>query len=271
MILAPTAGRRRSASRSYASRTRLRRHRAASSFAAYSAASLAASSGSIGAAAGIPASPAQKLSLPKLPDNNFVPLTVAQVQTLAKAAPPHASALVLVQAGLGPRLGELLALRAKEVSLTFRVVRIQEQLTQNGKQRTDTKNGVHRTVPISDLVVEVLRAHMADFPPTTEDELIFTVNGIAWRQDQYDRVFRRAVQDGGLPTGTTSHTLRHHFVSVLLHAGISVVEVAELIGDTAEMVTKVYGHVMPNSEDRPRRPIDLAWSTDGQATVSDLG
>jgi len=46
--------------------------------------------------------------------------------------------------------------------------------------------------------------------------------------------------------------LRHHYVSVLLDAGESVITVAERIGDTPEMVLKVYGHVMPNTEDRTR-------------------
>jgi site-specific recombinase XerD len=36
------------------------------------------------------------------------------------------------------------------------------------------------------------------------------------------RVFKPAVQKAGLPAGTTSHDLRHHYASVLLAAGESV-------------------------------------------------
>lgn len=65
----------------------------------------------------------------------------------------------------------------------------------------------------------------------------------------------------GLPTGTTIHDLRHHCASVLLAAGESVVAVAERLGhETATLVLKTYGHLMPDSEDRTRRAVDEAWS-----------
>jgi integrase len=73
------------------------------------------------------------------------------------------------------------------------------------------------------------------------------------------------VQRIGL-TGTTTHDLRHHYASVLLAAGESVVAVAERLGDTPQMVLKVYEHIMPDSEDRTRRAIDQAWSGDGRGT-----
>jgi hypothetical protein len=48
----------------------------------------------------------------------------------------------------------------------------------------------------------------------------------------------------------------------------SLKRVAERLGDTPEMVLKVYGHIMPDSEDRTRRAIDAAWTTDGLQTAS---
>jgi integrase len=65
--------------------------------------------------------------------------------------------------------------------------------------------------------------------------------------------------------------LRHHYASVLLEAGESVVAVAERLGhENATLVLKTYGHLMPDSEDRTRRAIDDAWS-DGLRTASDHG
>ena len=64
----------------------------------------------------------------------------------------------------------------------------------------------------------------------------------------------------GLPDGTTSHDLPHHYASVLLAAGQSVVAVAERLGhENATLVLKTYGHLMPDSEDRTRRAMDEAW------------
>lgn len=80
-----------------------------------------------------------------------------------------------------------------------------------------------------------------------------TAKGFPYRQEHYSaRIFAPAVRKARLPVGTSSHSLRHHYVSVLLDAGESVITVAERIGDTPEMVLKVYGHVMPNTEDRTR-------------------
>jgi integrase len=80
------------------------------------------------------------------------------------------------------------------------------------------------------------------------------------------------VRRAGLPAGTTSHHLRHHYASVLLAAGESVVAVAERLGhENATLVLKTYGHLMPDSEDRTRRAIDAAWTTDGLETASAHG
>jgi integrase len=70
----------------------------------------------------------------------------------------------------------------------------------------------------------------------------------------------RAVSEAGLPKGTTSHDLRHHYASVLLAGGESVVAVAERLGhEDASLVLSTYGHLMPDSDDRTRSAIDAAW------------
>jgi integrase len=69
------------------------------------------------------------------------------------------------------------------------------------------------------------------------------------------------VKKAQLPEGTTTHDLRQHYASVLLHAGESVVAVAERLGhENASLVLSTYGHLMPGSEERTRRAIDAAWS-----------
>ncbi len=87
-------------------------------------------------------------------------------------------------------------------------------------------------------------------------------NGTPYRHDYYGtRIFSEAVAKAGLPVSTTSHDLRHHYASVLLAQGESVVAVAERLGHhNASLVLSTYGHLMPDSEDRTRRAIDNAWS-----------
>ncbi len=77
-------------------------------------------------------------------------------------------------------------------------------------------------------------------------------------------VFRSAVAIAGLPEGTTSHDLRHHYASVLLAAGESVIAAAERLGhENATLVLTTYGHLLPDSEERTRRAVDLAWGAPG--------
>jgi integrase len=119
------------------------------------------------------------------------------------------------------------------------------------------------------MVAEALAEHMRAYPPLRDGSLFYGHNGQPYAHAFYGtRTLKRAVdrlaavKGSTFPAGTTSHDLRHHYASVLLAAGESVIAVAERLGhDDATMVLKVYGHLMPDSEDRTRKAIDDAWST----------
>lgn len=217
----------------------------------------------------------RQLQMPTYQRRKLVPLTVEQVQVLAEAMPAHYRAMVIAQAGLGLRLSELLALRVEDVNFLRRTVRIEYQLEPGTLERVPPKTPTsRRDVPLPQVVAAALAEHMRAFPPA-DDGTIFTKapggrerTAVAHRgrirHASYNYRFARAVEDAGLPSETSSHDLRHHFASVLLHAGESVHAVAERLGHVdAQLVLKVYGHIMPNSEDRTRRAIDAAWAEAG--------
>ncbi|MBQ0993373.1 tyrosine-type recombinase/integrase [Micromonospora sp. H61] len=78
-----------------------------------------------------------------------MPLTVDQVRALAAAMPAGNRAMVIVQAGLGLRLGELLALRVQDVDHVGRTVRIEWQFAPQSKLRTEPKTRrSRRTIPL---------------------------------------------------------------------------------------------------------------------------
>ena len=211
----------------------------------------------------IGASPCVRLSLPSTRREKIVPLTAEQVRVLAAAMPLRNRAMVIVQAGLGLRIGELLALRAQDVDFLRRTVRVETQIAPGERTRCDPKTpSSKRTIPLPTIVAEALAEHMRRFPPLADGTLFHTRFGQPYRHDYYgSRIFRKAVAVAGLPAGTTPHDLRHHYASVLIHAGESVIAVAERLGhEDATLVLKTYGHIMPNSEDGTRRAIDAAWS-----------
>lgn len=208
-------------------------------------------------------SPVVRVALPRHEQARVVPLTVEQVGHLADAMPPRNRAMVLTQAGLGLRIGELLALRVQDVDFLRRTARVEWQLAPGGKTRSEPKTPrSRRTLPLPQVVADALAAHLAEFPAGADGSIFTTRTGAVYRHDYYgSRIFAAAVSRAGLPTGTTSHDLRHHFASVLLAAGESVVAVAERLGhENASLVLSTYGHLMPDSEERTRRAVDEAWS-----------
>ncbi|MEH0823363.1 MULTISPECIES: tyrosine-type recombinase/integrase [unclassified Micromonospora] len=190
-----------------------------------------------------------------------MPLTVDQVRALADAMPARNRAMVIVQAGLGLRLGELLALRVQEVDYATRTVRIEWQFAPQSKVRIEPKTRRSRTAPLPQVVATAIREHSAQFPPTTDGTIFTTRFAGPYRHDYYGSlIFSSAVERAGLPKSTTSHDLRHHYASVLLMQGESVIVVADRLGhENATLVLSTYGHLMPDPEERTRRAVDDAW------------
>ena len=181
--------------------------------------------------------------------------------------------MVVTQAGLGLRIGELLALRDVDVDFLRRTVQADTQLAPGARTRSDPKTPrSRRIVPLPQVVGDVLAAHMQTWKPAPDGSLFYTRDLNPYRHDYYGSIiFGKAVKAAKLPAGTTSHALRHHYASVLLAAGESVVAVAERLGhENAALVLTTYGHLMPDREDHTRRAVDDAWSStaDGLTTAS---
>ncbi len=222
----------------------------------------------------VASSPVVRIQLSRHERERVVPLSVEQVAALAQAMPERYRIMVLTQAGLGLRIGELLALRVADVDFLRRTVRIEWQFTQGSKgERSEPKTPrSRRTVPLPRMVADVLAAHLAAYPAAEDGTIFTTGKGTALGHVYYrHNLIRRAVTEAGLPKGTTSHDLRHHYASVLLAAGESVVAVAERLGhEDASLVLSTYGHLMPDSDDRTRSAIDAAWDTAGASCAPDV-
>ena len=183
----------------------------------------------------VSASPVVKITLPRDEGQRVVPLTVAQVRALAEAMPARVRAMVYVQAGLGLRVGELLALRVQDVDFLRRTVPFEHQLERGTRARVDPKTPrSRRTIPLPAMVAESLAAHIAAHPPLPDGTLFYGEGARPFGHDYYgSRLFSGAVDKlAGLPgstfpAATTTHDLRHHYASVPMAAGESVVAVAE--------------------------------------------
>lgn len=221
-------------------------------------------------------SPVVNLTLPRAERERIVPLTVVQVLALAaaigrwdhdgrpKAFRTRYRAMVLTQAGLGLRVGELLGLRVQDVDWLRRSVRIEHQADPDTGALVPPKTPrSRRTLPLPQLVADELAAHLAAYPAAADGLLFHTAGGRTLGHDFYaSRVFARAVIRADLPAGTSTHDLRHAYASWLLAAGESVVAVSERLGhESATLVLTTYGHLVPGSEERTRKAVDDVFST----------
>ncbi|WP_432020695.1 tyrosine-type recombinase/integrase [Streptomyces sp. 1222.5] len=218
----------------------------------------------------IAVSPCTDVDLPEVPRRKVVPLSVGQVRALTEAMPARYRALVVTGAGTGLRPGELFGLQVRHVDFFKRQLHVEQQVQQarGGTTRVcppKTKES-ERVIPLPDVVLHALVAHLKEFPAGPDDFLFQDPKGgpvVATRL--MDSAWRPARQKVGMPE-VTMHQLRHTYASLLIAAGESVKVVSERLGHTnAAMTLNVYSHLFPDSEDRTRRAIDGAFTISDQA------
>lgn len=217
----------------------------------------------------IAVSPCADVDLPEVPRRKVVPLTVDQVRALAAAMPERYRALATLGAGTGVRPGELFGLQVRHVDFFKRQLRVEQQVqqTKGGGTRVcppKTKES-ERVIPLPDVVVHALVAHLKAFPAEPDNFLFQDPKGgpiVATRFG--DSVWRPARKAADLPS-VTMHQLRHTYASLLIDAGESVKVVSERLGHTnAAQTLNTYSHLMHDSEDKTRRAIDGAFTAPAQ-------
>lgn len=144
----------------------------------------------------------------------------------------------------GIRCGELLALTVKDF---------------DAEQKTITIRGTFHRFNKTDMITE---------PKTDNSKRIITIPDFLAREIQGviiriyepepdDRIFQTVTSSRlytAMNKGTTAanvkrirvHDLRHSHVSLLINMGFEPILIAERIGDSVDMVNRIYGHLYPN-------------------------
>jgi len=154
--------------------------------------------------------------------------------------------LVRVAAYAGLRLGELLALRWRDVDFAGDALTVGRAMSAGVE--SSTKSGRVRRVPLPDQAAAALDrlSRREDF--TEDDERVFcnvlgrTLDGSALR-----RRFKRARDAAGLRP-LRFHDLRHTYGSLLAAAGVDLVTIKSAMGHSALATTGRYLHARPASE-----------------------
>lgn len=152
--------------------------------------------------------------------------------------------LVSVMAYAGLRPSEALALRWGDVRQS--VLLVERALALGEVQPTKTRRvrSVRLLRPLRD---DLLEWRMASGRPDDEQWVFPMRDGRAWTdtasRNWRRRIFNPAAKAAGV-SAPRPYDLRHSFVSLMLAEGVSVVEIAEEVGNSPSVCLNTYGHVI---------------------------
>jgi integrase len=141
-------------------------------------------------------------------------------------------------------------LRVADVDFLRRSVRVERQRLQSGDLGpTKTAKSV-RTVPLGQVVIDELAAHLAE--DRDREWLFVTDDGEPLRYREWKKLWRAAAL-----ADLTTHDLRHFYASALIAGGASVKQVQTVLGHSSAVITlRTYAHLWPGDEDRTRSVMD---------------
>lgn len=128
----------------------------------------------------------------------------------------------------------------------------------------------NRTIPLPQVVVDALAAHLAEFPAESGG-LVFTLSGKPITRPAFGHKWRAVVGAARVPAGTGFHALRHYYASLLIRHGESVKTVQARLGHASAVETlDTYSHLWPDSDDRTCDAVDsvLGLTADALRTAA---
>jgi integrase len=229
--------------------------------------------------------PCDGVKAPSIRSKDIEPLAHEAVAVLVAAAPPRYRAMILLAAGSGLRMGELVGLELRDLDLDKGEVRVRQQVVRLdqgdpyiGPPKTDQS---YRTVPLAKGVTEALSEHVRRYPPTYVEMVDHTdprrphkrkallvfpngsgraaVNGGNW-SGVWSNTRKRAntaLAEAGspirVPKTASMHDLRHYYASLLIAHRESIKTVQKRLGHAKPSVTlDVYTHLFEEIEDTTR-------------------
>jgi integrase len=197
----------------------------------------------------------RKIGLPRVDDAEVHPPTVEKAAAMTDAVSEQCRALVVLLAGSGVRIAEALALRPSDVDFLRRTLRVERKRTREGTITAPKSAKSTRTVPLAQVVVDALAAHLARRP--IDSEWLFPADDggplsyMAWYL-----VWEQAKAKAGEP-GLVTHDLRHITASALVAGGASVKLVQSVLGHSSAVITlRTYAHLWPGDDERTRVVIE---------------
>jgi integrase len=168
----------------------------------------------------------------------------------------------------GMRLGELLALKWRDVDLAAATLRVRRSLWRGRFLDPKTRHSV-RTIPLTPSLVASLERHRRSRLPTRSDLVFATREGTPLDPDNLrKRVFEPARDRAGLSANVRIADCRHFYASLLIAQGENLKYVQRRLGH-ASITTTVdrYGHLFAGAHDGVRERLDASLFGDVQPAL----
>jgi len=210
----------------------------------------------------IASNPARRAERPKVERTEIESLSETQIrEVLTKLRGRPMFLIAALGLSTGMRRGEMLALRWRDVDLDVAELQVQQSLEETNEglrfKAPKTRYG-RRTISLPSFIVAELRAHKVaqaeqrlalGLGKDGDDALVLRrPDGSPMLPDSVSSEWRRAVVSLKLPK-VSLHALRHTHASVLIDAGIDVIQVSRRLGHSSPAFTlRVYGHLFSSKD-----------------------
>lgn len=168
--------------------------------------------------------------------------TRAELDALAAELLPAYRPLPAFASSTGLRPEEWQALERRDIDRIARVVSVRRTVSGGEVVELAKTSGSRRQVPLT----ERATAALAALPPRLDTSLVFSApQGGPINLDNFRRrVWAPAVEAAGVATPARLYDLRSTFASDALAAGVSVFELARLMGTSVRMIERHYGALL---------------------------
>jgi integrase/recombinase XerD len=194
------------------------------------------------ARARIPADPAEKLPLPRLPQTLPQPLSQHQITKLVDAPAGDTPlevrdrALLELLYACGLRIAEACSVRLENLD------------EEGGVIRVTGKGNKTRLIPVGRAALEALKSYLACgrpklVSPKSGGEIFLSVRGHALTPARIWQLVRHYAAIAGIEEAIHPHQLRHSFATHLLAGGADLRIIQEMLGHASIATTQIYTQV----------------------------
>ena len=204
--------------------------------------------------------PVEAVRKPQRQFRSVTPLPPSAIEAIRRHLGPTDATLVSLLAYAGLRPGEALALRWHNVHPFTLLI---DRSISHGQEKATKSNATRIVALLAPVAHDLARHRQACHNPPERWPLFTREDGQLWSDDDYrnwrTRRFRPATVSAGL-SDVRPYDLRHSYVSLLIQAGASVIDVARQAGHSPEESLRTYAHQFSLATTaEPQGPFGASW------------